>query len=126
MHQSESMRIDPQEVRERLIRRRREVLRRWIDESEDAFTLLEQRPTEEEEQSAEHALADVLQRLGHAERALLQRIDDAGRRLDAATYGVCRRCGQPIAIERLLTLPETPHCSECAAELEQQARRDPW
>jgi RNA polymerase-binding transcription factor DksA len=120
------MRLDPQEVRDRLIQRRRELLRRWLDESEDALTLLERRPTEEEEQSAEHALADVLHRLGHVERALLERIDDAGRRIDDATYGICRRCHQAIAVARLLTIPETPFCSDCAADLEQRAQHDPW
>lgn len=41
-------------------------------------------------------------------------IDDALRRVDAATYGVCERCGQPIAGERLAARPFARHCMACA------------
>ncbi|MFC4021518.1 TraR/DksA family transcriptional regulator [Micromonospora sp. GCM10011542] len=47
-------------------------------------------------------------------RERIAALDDALRRVDAATYGVCERCGQPIAEERLAALPFARCCMACA------------
>lgn len=41
-------------------------------------------------------------------------VDDALRRVDAGTYGVCERCGQPIGDERLAARPFARFCMACA------------
>jgi RNA polymerase-binding transcription factor DksA len=48
--------------------------------------------------------------------ARLGQIDDALRRLDGGTYGICAACGTPIPAERLELVPETPYCVEDAAK----------
>lgn len=40
-------------------------------------------------------------------------IDRALRRMDAGTYGVCERCGEPIPAERLAALPSASLCVKC-------------
>lgn len=47
-------------------------------------------------------------------RAHLADIDAALERLDAGAYGLCERCGQPIAAERLAAHPATRTCIACA------------
>jgi RNA polymerase-binding protein DksA len=47
------------------------------------------------------------------EERLLAAIDDALRRIDQGTFGTCRSCRQPIAIERLEALPYTTQCIDC-------------
>jgi DnaK suppressor protein len=42
--------------------------------------------------------------------ALLQ---EAERRLDSGTYGVCTGCGEAIVYERLVIFPESPTCMSC-------------
>lgn len=56
------------------------------------------------------------QTAGLLERAReeLRALDAASERLAAGTYGVCVRCGRPIAEERLDALPATPTCIRCA------------
>jgi RNA polymerase-binding protein DksA len=52
------------------------------------------------------------------------RIEDlqgALHRLDEGTYGLCRRCGRHIDVERLEALPQTDICINCARELEEAA-----
>ena len=49
-----------------------------------------------------------------AARERVAEIDDALRRVDAGSYGVCERCGQPIAGERLTARPFARHCMACA------------
>jgi RNA polymerase-binding transcription factor len=49
-----------------------------------------------------------------AARDRIAEVDDALRRVDAGTYGVCERCGQPIAEERLAARPFARYCMACA------------
>ncbi|MFI0408106.1 TraR/DksA family transcriptional regulator [Actinomadura sp. 3N508] len=48
-------------------------------------------------------------------RARLADIDDALRRLGDGTYGVCERCGDAIAAERLEARPFARTCFGCAS-----------
>ncbi|MDG4828767.1 TraR/DksA C4-type zinc finger protein [Solwaraspora sp. WMMD1047] len=48
-----------------------------------------------------------------AARERIAEVDDALRRVDAATYGVCEGCGQPIAGERLAVRPFARRCVAC-------------
>lgn len=45
-------------------------------------------------------------------RDLLDRINDALKRIDEGTYGYCRVCGRPIERERLEAVPYTDLCKE--------------
>lgn len=46
----------------------------------------------------------------------LYAIDEALRRLyrEPESFGACENCGRAIGLERLLVLPSTPLCAECA------------
>jgi DnaK suppressor protein len=52
--------------------------------------------------------------LGQARQHLAD-IDAALRRIDDGSYGVCERCGQPIAPGRLAARPTASTCVSCAA-----------
>jgi DnaK suppressor protein len=47
-------------------------------------------------------------------QATLRDLDAATARLSAGTYGSCKRCGEPIAPERLAARPATLTCVGCA------------
>jgi RNA polymerase-binding protein DksA len=47
------------------------------------------------------------------EERLLAAIDAALKRIEQGTFGTCRSCRQPIAIERLEALPYTTQCIDC-------------
>jgi DnaK suppressor protein len=47
-------------------------------------------------------------------RRVVEEIDRAMARLAAGTYGLCTRCSQAIAPERLATLPYVSLCIGCA------------
>lgn len=46
-------------------------------------------------------------------RQVLTEIEAALARLDAGTYGDCRRCGKPVPVERLEILPYARCCVGC-------------
>ncbi len=52
--------------------------------------------------------------LAAADTSLME-LQEARRRLDAKTYGICERCGNPIPAARLEIRPETRFCVTCAA-----------
>jgi RNA polymerase-binding transcription factor DksA len=56
----------------------------------------------------------VLAGIGEATAAEVAQINRALAQLDAGTYGVCSRCGQPIDTRRLQALPYSDRCITCA------------
>jgi RNA polymerase-binding protein DksA len=52
----------------------------------------------------------------------LELVEAALARLDSGTYGVCQRCGRPIAAERLEALPWAAHCIECQSAVDRGRR----
>jgi DnaK suppressor protein len=44
---------------------------------------------------------------------VLAAIDGALQRIDEGTYGICTRCGRPIAPERLAARPSAALCIDC-------------
>ena len=56
---------------------------------------------------------ETAQSLSKHARNLLTQIDDALRRMDNGTYGVCERCGERIDLDRLEALPYARLCLDC-------------
>lgn len=44
----------------------------------------------------------------------LRTIDRALEAMSTGRYGLCGTCGEPIQVERLRALPDTPLCVDCA------------
>jgi DnaK suppressor protein len=44
----------------------------------------------------------------------LSQVEQALRRVEAGTYGICARCEDEISVARLEVRPEAPFCVECA------------
>ncbi len=57
------------------------------------------------------ALANAKRKLGRLQHALTQVDDDPD-------FGVCYECGEPIPIGRILLMPESTMCVQCAEEQE--------
>ena len=53
-----------------------------------------------------------LQRLS-AYRKLMYNIDEAVRKIEEGTYGICEDCGEEISEKRLLVLPAATLCVDC-------------
>ncbi len=63
-----------------------------------------------------HATAERARTLSvmKALRANLRWVNRALAKMELGTYGVCERCGTPIALERLEALPWAILCIDCA------------
>jgi len=49
-----------------------------------------------------------------------QATEDALRRFEQGSYGICSNCGQPIPLERLEVLPQANLCIRCKRQQEGQ------
>lgn len=117
---------------------RAQVERRLLEEREDAVEALrrfdETRGTMQEEAGElsvyRFHMADIgteaMERekqflLASNEGEQLWGIDEALRRLyrDPEGFGRCERCGREIGLDRLLVVPSTTYCAECAREVEE-------
>ncbi len=52
-------------------------------------------------------------KLKQTDAKILQAIDEALKRIEEGTFGVCRDCGEPIAPPRLNAIPWTRVCISC-------------
>ncbi|HXQ21750.1 MAG TPA: RNA polymerase-binding protein DksA [Candidatus Acidoferrales bacterium] len=66
---------------------------------------------------------NALLRIRDRERKLITKIDDALKRIEDGSYGLCDSCGGPIAIDRLKARPVTTLCIDCKSDQEAQERR---
>ena len=51
---------------------------------------------------------------------LLAQVDAALERIDTGRYGICARCGQKIAADRLEALPYAIYCINCQSIVEHE------
>ncbi len=66
---------------------------------------------------------NFLLRLRGREQKLLKKIDEAIKRIETGTYGVCESCGNPIGLKRLEARPVTTLCIECKIQQEEDEKR---
>lgn len=55
-------------------------------------------------------------------QGILNEIDDALKRIEEGTYGICERYEEPIPIERLKVMPYARYCIKAQEEIEQEKK----
>jgi DnaK suppressor protein len=60
--------------------------------------------------------------LADRDRERIIEIDDALKRMDDLSYGMCEACGLEIAEQRLQAMPFTRHCRDCQQDHEREAK----
>ena len=61
--------------------------------------------------------------LASTEQQILYQIDEALKRLDDGSFGLCQQCNQPIAMSRLKAVPYASMCIDCQRAKEQKSKR---
>jgi len=112
---------DPVPVRERLAAEREHALARATALEREFTSYAEAASTAGTDDEHDPEGATLAFERQHAAARLAQAreqvtaVDEALRRLDDGEYGVCERCGQPIAPERLAARPAARTCIGCAS-----------
>jgi len=61
--------------------------------------------------------------IASTESQILYQIDDALKRIDDGSYGVCQQCSKPITMTRLKAVPYASLCIQCQRAKEQKDKR---
>jgi DnaK suppressor protein len=110
---------DYAEIRQALLQRRDELLRRIHMITDNVRHTDDPLPPDFSEQAVERQNEEVLDALGEASRQELRQINRTLARMDAGEYGICDCCGEPIPPERLAVMPHSECCLACAEKREQ-------
>jgi DnaK suppressor protein len=100
-------------VRERLLRRREELLGRARRVSADMRHEVDPLSPDSTEQAVQRGNDDVLAGIGEAAANELRQLDEALERLAEKRYGLCESCGAPIEVRRLASVPYARQCTRC-------------
>jgi len=110
-------------VRERLLAERAHAQRRLAELTGDFREIVEaSRDTNLDDEHDPEGTTIAFERsqvstLVEQTRRRLAEAEAALARIDAGTYGVCERCGRPIAPERLEARPTARTCVSCLPEV---------
>jgi len=106
-----------QKLRERLVKRRREICEQVAHVELDREGL-ESRAIETVDEAQREDLTRILNILEERGREKIKEIDLALDRMAAETYGICELCRKQIALKRLEVMPATRLCRRCAQKYE--------
>jgi len=62
--------------------------------------------------------------IASGEQTLLNRIDEALRKITEGTYGICENCEKSISTKRLKAVPYAKLCIKCKEDEEKNLRRE--
>lgn len=123
---------DRKEALRAMLLERRNVLTRDIDEllarhRTDQLIQREQSVADTGDMSLQDSTGDQQISILEVRNRMRNQIDEALRRLNEGTYGICEDCGRQITPERLKAVPFARRCVECQrkAEVIERIEKEP-
>lgn len=111
---SEGSLLPLSEARELLRERRERLVNLRAAHQQQRGDILEDQPLDNADAAVREDWIDRNDQLEARELRELQAIDAALARIESGEYGICKKCDEPIAADRLRALPEAPLCVVCA------------
>jgi DnaK suppressor protein len=102
------------------IQQKKDSLMIPLSESVDDLSMYDQHPADIGSEVYEREKDAGLLELMELE---LQKVNDALKRFEEGTYGICENCGNPIEAKRLDRVINTTLCSQCARQAQDDFRR---
>lgn len=96
-----------------LLTRKRELYSRLTKIETDLDTL---KSGDSADRAIERENDEVLEEFGSTGLKELKAIEAALDRIAAGTFGICAKCGNPVAPARLAAVPHAALCEECIAQ----------
>ena len=98
--------------------KRDEIIKKAKQTLEEDMTLDSNDLPDEMDLASSEYLQSFTFRLRGREKAFLDKIQKALRKIDDGSFGVCEECGDEISIKRLEARPETTLCIKCKEDQE--------
>jgi len=102
-----------EKIRKRLLAKKDELLKDLAKNREVTDETVDESAQDMVDRATSAYTKEFAYSLSEADRRVLILIDQALERLDAATYGTCVHCGQPVQEKRIEAVPWARHCLDC-------------
>ena len=102
--------------------KRQEIIKRAQQTLDEDMTLDSNDLPDEMDLASSEYLQSFTFRLRGRERFFLDKIDQALKRIEDGSFGMCESCEEPISIKRLEARPETTLCIRCKEDQERVER----
>ena len=112
---------EKEKYRKKLLEKKKEILEK-LSESRQESLEVETGIAQDLVDKAESSYTkEFLLSLSDADRKQILLIDDALKRIDKDSFGICQSCGKEIIKKRLEALPWTPYCLTCQEKEESES-----
>src|SRR5215813_7272097 len=109
---------------EKLLRKKAEEVRRSMSAQKVAQVVARlDVPSDEGDLSQQSHEEWIFLNRNTIEIKLLREVEDALRRIERGTYGVCHECDEPISSKRLDAVPWAKYCVKCQEEIAARVAR---
>ncbi len=95
-----------------------EALLNQADDTVSGMTTPKENFPDPTDRASLEAERNFMLRIRDRESKLIKKIKKTLARIDKGTFGICDKCGDDIAIERLKARPVTTQCIECKTKEE--------
>lgn len=106
-------------LRQTLLWEKEMVAARYQEKVRAAREIHEEGTEDLEELAAMDVDRDLLLALSETDREHVAEIEEALRRMDEGTYGICEYTGEPMPLERLRQVPWARYCAEHQKQYEE-------
>jgi DnaK suppressor protein len=110
------------EIKKKLEAQRQELLRDAGETINEGIKPDKENYADLTDQASVESDRSLLLRLRGREQRLLKKIDEAVKRIEDGTFGVCESCGEKIGIKRLQARPVTTLCIDCKTAQEEEEK----
>jgi len=113
-----------EEFKSLLLSRRMELLTKALKTMEGMSEMKEDREgfSDPMDRASLESDRNFLLRVRDRERKLIQKIDEALKRIGDGTFGICEACGEEISEVRLRARPVTTLCVNCKTDQEEKEK----
>jgi DnaK suppressor protein len=113
---------DLKKFKEILSKRRSEIVAAAVNTKEEGMGFDPNDLPDEVDLASTEAGQSLNLRLRDRERVLLKKIDEALKKMEEDTYGICENCGEDIEMKRLEARPVADFCVRCKEEQEKKEK----
>ena len=101
-----------------LLSKRLDELLTHADDTVSGMTAPKENFPDPTDRASLEADRNFMLRIRDRENKLIKKIKKALDRIENGTFGICEKCGEDIALERLKARPVTTQCIECKTKEE--------
>ncbi len=107
-----------EEFKKVLIEKKKELIKKIDELKEDSLNENLEDPGDPVDRAVTYKEKEFFLSLREKESEILEKIEDALKKIEKGRYGICEICGNEISEKRLEFIPWARYCIECQEKIE--------